>query len=263
MVCQLLHQLHLVIISLTGATFANNGDYIYTVEETGSTDNTTYPKDTTNKYTIKIFVRNASATDFSSKVVTVQLYSGVGASATKLADNASFTFTSAAVTRTITINNTVQGNMADTDKYFDMAVTISGNPGDSFAITGQTGSGDSSCTVASGATSCTANISLKHNETATISGVKTGTTYSFSEVVPDGYQGSINGATATTGTINSGNKTVGVTNTNTIVNSSDSQVPTGMILKVLPYVIIVALAVAAIVFVVVKNNKKKEEVEVK
>ena len=249
-------------IELAGSSFTTNGDYTYTVQETGSTDDTVYPVDTTDKYTIKISVRNASATDFSSKVATVTLYSGIGSSATKI-NNATFPFTSGAETRAITINKSIEGNMADVDQYFTVAVTIDGAAGNSYAIAGQSESGaPSACTVANAATSCTANVRIKHGETVTISGIPVGTNYQFTETnIPNGYSAAVNGGSGAS----SGQKTVSATaseNNNSIVNTYNSPVPTGIILKVLPYVIVIALAVAVIIFVVVKN-KKNSDVEVK
>ena len=259
-------------LDFTGMTFEKNGDYIYTITELYSMNGITYPVDSTNKYTVKFFVRNASATDFSSKVVTIQLYTGQGSTATKRSGSTATTlpFTSAAVLRTITINKTVEGNMADADKYFDIDLTINGDAttaGDSYVITGQTASNPTtSCTMPSeeptGDISCTATVKIKHNETITISGLKTGQTYSFSETVPSGYQASINGGTAVQapGTAESGIKAVAATgNANTIVNSSSSNVPTGLIKKYLPYVILLIVVVAAIIGIVVVSVKNKKQ----
>ena len=242
-------------IEFSGATFTKNGDYSYLITETASTDSTTYPIDSTNKYTVKVSVRNASATDFTNdKAVTVQVYSGEGASATKQ-DGATITFTSSSVLRTITIKKTVTGNMADADEYFPVSVTVTGNTGETYSITGQSYSGSGKITSLTSGTAGT--IYIKHNETITINNVPNGKTYQFTETNTKGYTAAVNG----TAGASSGTKTVGATNTNTITNTLSSPVPTGAILKILPYILIIGLAVAAIIIVVIRSNKQKKLAE--
>ncbi len=243
-------------LELSGTTFTKNGDYVYTVQENSSTDATTYPVDTANKYTIKISVRNASATDFTSnKQVTILLYEGTGSTATKINTN-QFDFTSSSVLRTITIKKTVTGNAAETDVYFPVSVKVTGNTGETYSITGQSYSGTGKITSLTSGTAGT--IYIKHNETITINNVPQGKTYEFTETDRKGYTPTVNGTSG----YSSGSKTVGTTNANTINNELNSPVPTGLILKYLPYVLIVAVAVAALVFVIIrstKNNKKEIE----
>lgn len=243
-------------IEFSGAEFTKNGDYSYVIKETSSTDSTTYPVDTANKYTIKVSVRNASETDFTNdKVVSVTVYKGEGASATKQ-NSSTITFTSASVTRTITIAKTVKGTMADADEYFGIKVNVGGATGATYAVTGQTKSGaPTSITAGTDAT-----LYLKHGETATISGVVNGTTYSFQELNATDYTTKINGTVASDK--KSGSKTVGATNSNTIENEWNRDVLTGVVLKYIPYIVIIGLAIAAIIVVAVRNKKQKEATEI-
>ena len=243
-------------LSLVGVIFTKPGDYIYTVTETGTTDSTTYPLDTTNKYTFKVSVRNTSASNFQL-TATILLYTGTGSSATKKTDNTTFAFTKAATYRTISITKNVQGIMADTDDYFAIKVTINGNSGETYTVTGQSKSGAPTSITSGTATT----LYLKHGETAQIAGVINGKTYSFEELADatsNKYEATyINGST--TNSKLSGTKTVGATNTNTIVNEDSSPgVLTGLAIKFLPFVLIVAAALAAIIVLLVKNSKNKK-----
>lgn len=244
-------------LDFAGMTFSKNGDYVYTVKETASNNATVYPVDSTNTYTVKFAVRNASATNFNT-VVTILLYTGTGASATKKSDNTTFTFTKPAATKTITIKKTVEGNMADSNEYFAINLTVNGGSGDSYSITGQSKSGAATSITMNTASTPTGTqtIYLKHNETATISGVPVGATYSFVETGATSYNTYINGSS--TNDKSSGSKTVGDTNTNTIKNTFNSDTLTGLANKVLPYVVMITLALAAIAFVVVFTVKHKK-----
>ena len=248
-------------LSLSGASFSANGDYTYTITETASSDSTSFPVDSTNKYTVKISVRNKSATDFSAKVVTINWYQGVGNDASKK-DNTTLTFTSAAVYRSITLKNTLEGTMADSDLYFPITVTINGTAGDSYTISGQSKSGaPTACTIASGATSCTATLQLKHNETATISGVRNNATYSFSESTAapySNYSTYYNGSTTNSKT--SGNLTASAaTNSNTVKNTYSASALTGIVTRYLPYVLVTVIAIVGIVFIALRNSRKDKE----
>lgn len=234
-------------LDFAGATFTTNGDYTYTIKETGSSDSTTYPVDSSNTYTVKISVRNASETDFTSdKKVTMILFKGEGGSATKL-NNTTFNFTKEAVFRTITIAKTVEGTMADPDTYFAVAVTIAGSDGNTYSVSGQTKSG-ASTTITQGTAGT---IYLKHGETVTISGVKNGSTYSFNETAVSGYATYINGST--TNSTSSGSKTVGATNSNTIKNVYNASAITGLFTRFTPYIIMSAAAIIGVTLIAVRQ----------
>lgn len=248
-------------VSLVGATFSKPGDYIFTVVEASSSNSTTYPKDTSNSYTIKVQVRNHAENDFASPMdATIQLFSGTGSSATKLADNASLAFTSAASYKTITLTKTIEGTMADTDDSFPFTITIKGGSvGDVYSISG--GTSATGCTVPSGSTSCDLAVSLKHGQTATITGVRDGQTYTFSETAnstTNKYQTFINGSTTNDKSLAS-DRTVGSSNSNTVVNKWNQAVVTGLMIRFLPYVLVISAAIAGIAFIAIRNSRRARE----
>ena len=244
-------------LDFAGATFTKNGDYTYTITETSSTTPGLYPVDSTNTYTLKLSVRNATATDFTNpKVVTMYWYEGEATAASKL-DPAQLDFTSAANVKTITIGKTVEGTMADPDEYFAVSITVNGNDGESYSITGTHKSGDPTSIPSGTATT----VNLKHGDTITISGVPDGKTYSFTETGGASYQTYINGST--TNSKSSGSKTVGTSNSNTIKNVWNQPVITGVMTRILPYILIAAIGAAITVFVIARrmNNEKSEIIE--
>lgn len=251
-------------ISFAGAKFPKPGDYVYTITETNTSDANTYPRDTSNSYTVKVSVRNHTATDFSTAMdATILLFNGTGTSATKKSDNSTVTFTKAAAYKTITLAKTVEGTMAETDAEFPFTITIKGGlAGDKYTISG--GVSPTGCTVASSATSCNLTVSLKHGQTATISGVRLGQTYTFSETgntTTNKYQTFINGSTTNSKSLAS-DLTVAATNANTVKNVYNQAVLTGIVTRYLPYVLVVAIAIAGIVFVVIRNSKKAKEEDI-
>lgn len=242
------------VINLVGMTFNKNGDYRYIVTENSSTNATMYPVDEDNTYIIQISVRNASASDFSSKTVTITCKKG-NDKVTNLE------FTSAGVFTYISINKTVDGNMADVDEYFKVRVTINGETGDTFTIAGQSKSG-ASTTYTVGQTNY---IYLKHGETVTIgkdgnaSEIPTGLTYSFIEEDAAEYSTYINNSESNSK--QSASLTTAATNTNTITNTYNSPVITGAVVKILPYIAIFAVAIAGVLYMVIRNRKRANIIE--
>ena len=258
-------------IDFANAHFTKNGDYVWTVTETASTDGTNYPVDASHTYKIKASVRNSQTTNLSPNQTKSLVFFRLDSNGAKLGDNDKMLFTSESQFEHITVSKEVTGAMGDVDQYFDVVVSVDGTPGDSYTISGQTASGAPSvCTVASGATSCSATIKIKHSETVTIGSnggvdqIPVGTHYTVSEAVPTDYIGTVNGGTATPAgsTATSGQKTVNTTsNANTIVNNYEGETVTGVFLRVLPYIVIVAMAIAGVIYLIVRNKKQKEAEE--
>lgn len=247
-------------VDFSSAVFTKNGDYVWTITETSTGDDANYPVDSTHTYKIKASVRNATeggsplSTDEGKKVTFFRLKSD----GTKMNNTDPMLYTSEAQFKHIEIKKEVTGAMADVDQYFTVAVTVAGNPGDEYTISGQTASGaPTTCTVATGATSCTANIQLKHNETAIIGAangvdqIPLGAAYSYSESTPREY-------TATNGSAESTISDTQSSNNHKIVNNYEGATVTGVFLRILPYIVIVAIAVAGVIYLVVRNKKQKE-----
>jgi len=257
-------------VDLSGVTFTKVGNYTWTIAENSSTDATNYPLDSTNTYTVKVSVRYDANQDMVATVV-------VAKGATKLSDvegnDSQILFTSAPAFTNITIKKTVSGNMGDQSEYFKVNVTINGNSGDTYSLSGldttgvtYNGAGVTNPTTIPAGTATA--VYLKHDQTVTIGAGSNGTsaneiplgkTYTFVEGAEGNaanYVTNIN--TSTTDSKDSGTLTTAATNTNTIRNSYNSDTLTGVLLTVMPYIIIVAIAVAGIAYLVVKNRKNKE-----
>ena len=251
-------------INMTGATFSKNGDYEWTVTETHSDDATNYPVDSTNTYKIKASVRNAHQTGLSTdegKTVIFFVYKQ-GQTEQKLnltpqGDPKSFLFTSGSAYKHIEISKEVTGNMGDVDQCFDVSVTV-GTEGQTYTVTPV---GNDTCTnpaQISGGTATT--LKIKHNATlkigtdGTTDEVPVNTAYSYTENTPSGY-------TATNGTLADGVVSATETaNNKKITNHYDTNPITGAFLNILPYVVIVALAVAGVVYLVIRNKKQENEI---
>jgi len=245
-------------INMTGATFTKNGDYEWTVTESASDDNTNYPIDSTNTYKIKASVRNANSSNLTSdegKTVVFFVYKQGGTEQkldlTQSGDPESFLFTSGSSYKHIEISKEVTGNMADVDLCFDVSVTV-GTTGQSYSVSG----GCSNPATIAGGTATT--LSLKHNDTIIIGQtggvdeIPVNTTYSYSETVPTGY-------TATNGTLANGTVSANQSqNEHKITNNYENATITGVFLKVLPYVVIAAIAIAGVVYMIIRNKKQKE-----
>ena len=242
-------------IDLSGATFSKNGDYKYVVRETSSSNAANYPVDSDNFYTIHVSIRNTSESDFSGKTVTITC---TNKTETKLND-AILPFTSGGSLTSISITNTLEGNMADVDRYFKVKVIINGTSGDTYTIGGQTKTG-ASTTYTVGQDNY---IYLKHGETITIgkngstNEIPKNLTYSFEEVEADNYDTYINGSTTKGKT--SPSLTTGQTDTNTLRNVYETETITGIAMKIIPYVLIIVIVALAIVYLIYKKNKEKKE----
>jgi len=244
-------------IDLSGVKFTKNGDYTWTVTETSSTDATNYPVQAAaeKSYKIRISVRNTSSTNLSSdqaKEVTIFGYevgAGTNGADQKLAQP-TMPFTSETQYKHIEIKKEVTGNMADVDKCFDVDVTISGSG--TYTVSGGC-SNPASITAGSATT-----LSLKHNDTIIIGRgtneeMPINLEYSYAEKAATNYT-QVSGASVTDKKVSS----TDATNVNQIVNNYESATITGAFLNVLPYVVIVAIAVAGVVYLVIRNKKQKE-----
>lgn len=240
-------------IDFAGTSFDKNGDYVFTISETGSTDNVTYPLDTTNIYTVKVAVRNASSSNFNSKIVTMYFYEGTSQTTSSKLNNNTMTFTGPAVLRTVTITNTVSGAMADSDLYFPVSVNFDSDG--VYPVTG--GTYDENPSSITGGTAT--NIYLKHGESIAIGGLVQGTTFSLSEasISPfDNYTTTILGEA---GKEKTGIKVGLVDSTIAITNQYEGTALTGVFSKYLPYVIIIgAVLIIIIIAIIIRNRRLKK-----
>jgi len=252
------------------AVFSKNGDYKFTVEETASNDPTNYPVDGSHKYTIIASVRNANSTNLSQnegKQVHFFAYNGVTTqdSTTKIAEDASsheieLPFDVNPAYKHIEISKTVSGAMADVDKDWTFSVTVGAAGDGTYAVTGSTNN------VTSITAGTATDITVKHGGTIVIGvsnntdQIPVATTYSFSETTDSDYTTTINSTAGSSKT----NQSVSATQSENewaVVNTFEGSTVTGVFLKILPYIVIVAIAVAGVIYLIVRNKKQKEAEE--
>lgn len=135
----------------------------------------------------------------------------------------------------LTIKKTVTGNQGDKTAKFAFELSVSGAEGEQYYVT----YGNTNVTLTSGAQAQT--IYLTNEQSAVIYGLSKGDKYTVKEIAAnqDGYTTTIDSATTTTG-----EKSGNITADTTITYNNDRTVstPTGVILNIAPYILMVALA---------------------
>lgn len=138
----------------------------------------------------------------------------------------------------LTVKKVVTGNQVSGGEEFSFTVTVAGNGGkDWFYIS----TPDGSKTIDSKNTSATFN--LANNETAIIYGLSKSDTYTITENNAADYTTKIEvGGVETDGKTLKG-KTISADTTVTVTNTKNAATPTGIVMDIAPYVIMVAAAV--------------------
>lgn len=144
----------------------------------------------------------------------------------------------------VTITKKVTGNQGDKSKDFDFTISVTGAANEKFYVTFS----DNREAITLDANNASQTIQLKDGQSAIIHGLSATDTYSVEETdyTKDGYTTTVEGAKS--GFI-SRNTTV------TFTNNKEATTPTGIMMNVAPYVLMVAVAaVLAVVFLRRKNN---------
>ena len=265
-------------IDFEEAVYTKPGDYKFVVEETASSDSSVYPK-TNEKYEVYVSVRYKQQSGSPTKQLIVKSLV-IQKTGSQNKTEGPMIFEEGTVLTYITISNTVEGNMADIEKYFKVKVNIEGETGETYTILGQDTTGvtynGASVTPSTVYTVGQDNyIYLKHGQSVTIgkkaptrgtgetSEIKSGIAYSF---VEDNAGDSANYETyineSSTNSKNSGNLETDSDeskNINPILNVYNSDTMTGKFIKSAPYIAILLIAVLGIGFMVVRKIKHKEE----
>lgn len=148
------------------------------------------------------------------------------------------------------VKKTVSGNSADDKRYFDFKVTFTIAEDKTFdgtiSVSTASYAGNPTAATKTGNNTYEVTLKLKHNDTITFGSVPVGTTYSVSETVPTGYTASVNNVT---GTVEAENVTIV-----TIDNNYNKEIPAGVSLDSLPYVIMLTVVAAAAVLIMLKKR---------
>ena len=224
------------MVSMDNSKFSEPGIYRYNVSEnTGSYEGVTYSTEV--KY-FDVYVNSDNQ---------IYAYTFTDASAGDGKDDGVFTNdygTTADKIYDVTITKTVAGNQGDKSKDFSFTINASGAEGEWFYVTFS--DQRAAETLVTGAESKT--ITLKDGQSATIHGLSRTDTYSVDEAdyTSDGYKTTVEGSKS--GSITA-DTTVAFTNT------KDVTTPTGIVMNIAPYVLMVVVAaVLAVVFLRKRNN---------
>ncbi len=172
-------------------------------------------------------------------------------------------FESNAALTNIKITNTLEGNMADVDEDFKVKVHITCTNG-TYTISGQDSSvtyGGSTITPSTTYTCGSDNyIYLKHGQEVYVgkngstNEIMSGVTYGVVEQDSTNYITEINSVSGKT----LSNQTTSLSgNTVSIKNTYNNSVVTGVILKVLPYIILIAIVLTGLILLIVSKKKVK------
>lgn len=217
-------------ISIDSTKFTAPGIYRYNVTEiSGTYDGITYSEET--KY-FDVYVN-------SSNVVYAWTFTDATAANGK--DDGVFINDYTEI-YDVTITKKVTGNQGDKSKEFDFPIRVTGAENEEFYVTFSDGRDAITLTTES------QTIKLKDGQTATIHGLSATDTYSVEEAdyTKDGYTTTVEGAKS--GSINKDTSVI-------FTNNKQATTPTGIMMNVAPYVLMVAVAaVLAVVFLRRKNN---------
>jgi hypothetical protein len=187
-------------------------------------------------------------------------------------------------TKDIVFKNEVTGNQASRDKYFEFTATLTGvadadvfavslaDDGDAVTTDGNADatSGTNSATIAANRgkanpTSVTGaalkagqKFYLQHGQSIAIRGINSAATYAITENAEDytstasTLTGYTDAASGVIGTVAGANKTIKTS----FLNKRDGIVPTGVIVRVLPYAALFIIGFAGILFFFFKKKKK-------
>lgn len=227
--------------TITLPTYTAAGIYSYKVSEVdGGYKGITYDK---KQYTMNVFVNK----DKAVYAVTID-GAGLGTAEGKKSLN----FTNSYTTTSVTVKKLIKGNQADMDATFPITITINGTAGKSYTVV----NGSETATIKANENGVAATtISLGNEKTYTVYGLSATDTYQVTEAESAANK---NGYTTTYNEECNNAKAaeVGITaKTAVVTNTKDATAPTGVIMTIAPYALMVVLAGAfAVVFLTRRNR---------
>lgn len=225
-------------IQLDVSKFTKPGIYRYEVTETaGNYDGITYD---TKTYNLDVYVVNGTEGNL--------VIDGATLNDSTTGDKGQG-FTNSYATNNLTVKKVITGNQADMKKEFEFTITINGAEGEQYNME----NAGKTTPITSGEN---VTVQLGHNEEVKIYGLSAADTYRVVEedCSADGYTTTIDssdekdGLTAT-GNVDTGDDTV------TYTNEKQVTTPTGIMMNIAPYILMVLAAVVfAVVFLRRRNS---------
>ncbi len=231
---------------LTFPTYTNVGKYYYLIEETpGTTAGVTYNSD---PVILEVAVVESAPGVFTPLYYLMFKAVKDGENWTKGAKISVIENTYKA--SSLAVSKTIAGNFGDKSKYFDVTVTFTLPTGKTMGGT-ISYAGGKYTTTAVDSTTLVANIQLKHGDTVTFTNIPEGVTWTVAEAdyTGDGYTTTYLPVTPA-GTIDTKDA-----DTAAITNTRNQMVETGISLDSLPYILLLAGAVAGLGILVIRRRR--------
>ncbi len=248
-----------VTVDVSGVNFPQPGIYRYVITEgaeTNGVQGVTNDALTTRILDVYVVTDDAGKLSIAGYVlhrVNVIMENVGGEYAEK--DNG---FDNHYTTYDLTISKDIQGNMGYRKQYFSFTVKLSrAVPGTVYNVdVNSAGTGNATQLIADASGNVTAHYSLTDNESITIRGITSSTTYQISEDSLDYYpQYKIDGGTAVMSEGMATDSALGDTDhTVAFTNTRESVTPTGVITDILPYA---ALLLAGVFGAAIMIRRKK------
>ena len=225
--------------------FSAPGTYSYTLQEVAS--GVPGMSDDTTKYTLNVVVVNATPDDPNGTYVIQSAALGNGESKTA-------TITDRYTTYDLTLDKTVTGDFGNKNTSFAFTISFDSNDDNAVSFTRS----DTNASVSFENSAASVEVSLKHGETVTFTGLPAGVTYNISEAENEndtGYTTTITGngvnysegAEEISGTTANGDVVVNESASDVAVhyeNNKASSPATGIVMNVAPYALLVVVAAA-------------------